>query len=179
MTKRPDITGALILLAIGAASGYLLGISVSERRPADAAHPVSGVLCPVMHIIDGDTLSVWLDGAVETVRLLRIDTPEMGRSGYRRATVALEELVGRGPVRLEGETGGALPRDAYGRLLAYVYVGSRCANVEIVREGWSRYWTRYGRSRRLENDFLEAEREARESARGLWSGGEWLMESEK
>ncbi len=120
-----------------------------------------------MRVIDGDTLTVWLDGGVESVRLLYIDTPEVDEYGHNRAGAALKELVGRGPVRLEGERPGELARDAFGRLLAYVYVGDMCANIEMVRKGWSLYWTVYGESR-LAGEFQTAQAQARSAGRGIW-----------
>ena len=172
--KHREITDTLILLAIGVAAGYLLGISAPDFTSGHGetenctAAPLSGKLYPVMRVVDGDTLTVWLDDAVETVRLLRIDTPEIGEYGYNSAARALDEMVGRGPVRLEGESPGKLQRDAYGRLLAYVYLGSVCINVEMVRQGWSPYWTAFGPGR-LAEEFREAERQARDAATGIWT----------
>lgn len=42
-------------------------------------------------------------------------------------------------------------------------------NVEVVRQGYSPYFTKYGRSRRYHAEFLAAEREAREHERGIWA----------
>ncbi len=56
-------------------------------------------------------------GNGETVRLVGIDTPEMGECGYERATEALTDLVGGRVVTL-GESDE--DRDQYGRLLRYV-----------------------------------------------------------
>ncbi len=171
MTRRQQIFNTLIVLAIGIMLGYLIGISVPQasapvsQTPMD--YPVSGVHCPVMHVADGDTIQVWIGRSVETVRLLHIDTPEMEEPGYQKARDALKDLTGRGPVRLEGEHPGRLERGHYGRYLAYVYIGSQCANVEMVRQGWSKYWTKFGQSR-LENEFNAAEAEAKSASRGLW-----------
>ncbi len=177
MTQIKDkvaVFDAMIYIAIGMLIGVLAGHYIYERpeeppsQRTSNSDPVSGVLCPVMHVIDGDTIQVWLDGSVETVRLLSIDTPEMEEPGYQEATQALDALIGRGPVRLESRKGkGSLNRGHYGRLLAYVYLGSKCANVEIVRKGWSEYWTKFGKSR-LACDFMKAEEEARKYRRGLW-----------
>lgn len=121
--------------------------------------------CEVLRVIDGDTLDVHCAGAPrERVRLLRIDTPERGRPGYEAASDALRALLGDGPVELEYEEPGVPVRDAYGRLLAYVVADGRVVNVEMVRGGWSPFWTRYGEGR-LADTFREAEAEARARAR--------------
>ena len=58
-------------------------------------------------------------------------------------------------------------RDAYGRLLAYVFLGPRFVNAELVRGG-------YARTLEIEPNTSEAARLARleqrasEAGRGLW-----------
>jgi len=42
-------------------------------------------------------------------------------------------------------------------------------NVEIVRQGLSPYFVKYGRTRRMNDRFVAAEREARAHERGIWS----------
>ena len=121
----------------------------------------------VIRVVDGDTIVVYYDGRQESVRLLRIDTPERGQKGYREATEALRALVGGRVVELAFEDPGRKKRDAYGRLLAYVLVDDRNANVEMVRLGWSTFWTKFGAGR-LAAEFRRAEREARAAGRGLW-----------
>jgi micrococcal nuclease len=57
-------------------------------------------------------------------------------------------------------------RDQYGRLLAYVFVGNRLANAEIIRRGYAYAYTRFPFRRQAE--FIALEREARERQYGLW-----------
>ena len=87
----------------------------------------------VLRIIDGDTIEL-RDG--ETVRLLGIDTPEMGFPFSMEAKLFTMELLSRQDVRLEVDI---QERDVYGRLLAHVYVeqedGWIHVNTEIVRAG--------------------------------------------
>ena len=80
---------------------------------------------------------------------------------------ALKNLVGGRKVRLEFEILGKLERGGYGRILAYVFVDDVTVNIEMVRLGWSRFWTKYAEGK-YADEFQEAEREARESKRGLW-----------
>lgn len=122
---------------------------------------------PVMFVADGDTVRVVREGAKEWVRLLRIDTPERDERGYREARDALAAMVEGRSVNLVFENPGFPERDAYGRLLAYVFLGERNVNVEMVRQGWSRFWTRYGEGR-FSPDFRWAEKEARREGKGLW-----------
>lgn len=143
----------------------------------------------VVHVVDGDTVAVLLDGSARTekVRLLGVDTPEAHASvkldrdvrrrqgdratilalGRRAAARTREQLDGR-PVRLELDV---RERDRYGRLLAWLWLEpDRLFNAELVRDGYARTLTippdvKY--SRRLR----ELERTARDERRGLWADG--------
>src|SRR6266540_4652618 len=83
---------------------------------------------------DGDTVTL---GDGQRVRLLQIDSPELGSGEcYSRAgRTALVRLVPLGSsVTLEADS--ALDRvDRYGRLLRYLWRGSKNVNLELVREG--------------------------------------------
>src|SRR5262245_5441584 len=75
---------------------------------AAAAQPVDPerLACTVDRIVDGDTLDARCAGEKHRVRLLRVNTPERGKPGYREATRALSEIVGDGAIALEFETPG-------------------------------------------------------------------------
>ncbi|HEU4337519.1 MAG TPA: excalibur calcium-binding domain-containing protein, partial [Nocardioides sp.] len=75
----------------------------------------------VVRVVDGDTLLVRLGGgAVVSVRMLGIDTPERGRCGATGATANLRRLapVGSTVHLVPDRTQAAV--DRYGRLLRYV-----------------------------------------------------------
>ena len=110
-------------------------------------------------VIDGDTVDVLCDGISDRVRLLRIDTPERGEPDYYEATRALERMVQGRDVDLVFERPGTLERGSYGRVLAYLYADKRNVNVEMVRQGWSGFWTKYGEGRFAE-EFRAAEADA-------------------
>lgn len=152
------------------------GATVAERATAT---PVEGGATrprgPVKRVVDGDTLVLELPGSItpeEKVRLLRINTPERGRPGFELATAALIALVEGRTIELEFEDPARPERDEYGRLLAYVHVDGQCANVLLVRGGWTRFFTRYGKGRHAEA-FEQAEAAARRADAGLWRAGEW------
>jgi len=94
----------------------------------------------VTRVVDGDTLEL---GNGEIVRLVGIDTPEVGECGYDRASVALGRLVTGRQVRL---TRSDEDRDRYGRLLRYVDVGGIDAGLRQIRSGLAiaRYDSRDG-----------------------------------
>ena len=138
------------------AAGFALGRLSAPKSEAPGANLLSP--CPVTRVVDGDTIRVLYRGRDESLRLLRIDTPERGEPGFEEATTALRGLVGGREVVLEFETPGVEERDRYGRLLAYVFAGGVNVNVEMVRLGHSRFWTKYGRGR-YACDFEAAKRE--------------------
>jgi len=124
----------------------------------------------VWKVTDGDTIGVRLEGPVErreSVRLLRIDTPEKSERGFDEAREALKELLKGGRVKLEFENPAREDRGAFGRLLAYVIVDSLNVNIEMVRLGWSKFYTKYGRGR-YAGEFEKAQKEAEKAGRGLW-----------
>jgi hypothetical protein len=63
-------------------------------------------------------------------------------------------------------------RDKYGRLLAYVIVDGHNFNIDLVREGLSPYYTKYGLSERYDKEFREAERYARNNGLNIWGDPE-------
>ncbi len=119
----------------------------------------------VVRVVDGDTIIVHWRGMDEKVRLLNIDTPERGEPRYKEATDVLRQLIGNRPVRLEWEAPDEPERDKYGRLLAYVFVGDLHINVEMVRLGRSKFYTKFGRGR-YAKEFIAAEEEAEKQPAG-------------
>ena len=132
--------------------------------------PRGGLLVPVVDVVDGDTIEVELEGRVEDVRYIGVDTPESVAPGQPvecfgvRASEFNEELVAGERVRLVFD---AERRDVYGRLLAYVYVRERFVNVELLREGFARTLTIAPNDSFAER-FARAEQAAGRAGRGLW-----------
>jgi len=59
-------------------------------------------------------------------------------------------------------------RGRYGRLLAYVFVDEVNFNLELVRQGLSPYYIKYGLSQKYDQEFREAERYARKHELNIW-----------
>ncbi len=128
------------------------------------------MIVPVVDVVDGDTIEVELDGEVEDVRYIGIDTPESVKPDSPvecfgpQASDANKELVGGERVRLVFD---AERRDVYGRLLAYVYVGERFINAELVRGGYATTLT-IPPNDSFAGLFDRLEQEAGNAGRGLW-----------
>ena len=157
-----------LLLAGGEDPGGTAAPDSRDRGAADAAR--DPVRARVVRVVDGDTIEVALDGGTDDVRYIGVDTPETVKPGepvqcYGPEASAFNHRL------VEGETVRLVfdheLRDVYGRLLAYVYVGDRFVNAELVRDGYARTLeippntSRAGRLNALENH-------AGEAGIGLW-----------
>ena len=135
-------------LALLALAPLVLVVDCGEPEPAGVGGSpdvTSEARATVVDVVDGDTIEVRLsDGDLEDVRYIGIDTPESVdpeepvQCFGHRASAANEALVLGREVTLRF---GPERRDAYGRLLAYVYAGGRLVNAELVRRGLARTLT--------------------------------------
>ena len=126
----------------------------------------------VRRVIDGDTIQL-SDG--QLVRYIGIDAPETRRREGARwveapepfgpeATQANRRLVEGQRVRLEYDV---QTHDRYGRLLAYVYVGERMINADLVEGGYATTLT-IPPDVRFAERFQALAATARREKRGLW-----------
>lgn len=121
----------------------------------------------VARVIDGDTIEI--EGG-QKVRYIGIDTPETvdPRKPVQcfaiEATKKNKELVEGKRVRLEKDISET---DKYGRLLRYVYVDGIFVNDYLVRQGYA-YASTFPPDVKYSEQFLAAQKEARENNRGLW-----------
>lgn len=155
MRRLVLVTGLLAVLGM---AFVLLGGTAAPASPTTSA--------VVRSVHDGDTLTL-VDG--RRVRLLQIDTPELGGECYSRA--ARTALLRLAPVgyRIELEIDPRLDRiDRYGRLLRYVHRGRANVNVELVREGAAAPYFYDGARGRYAGMLLAAARSAKSAKRGLW-----------
>ncbi|HZO06940.1 MAG TPA: thermonuclease family protein [Solirubrobacterales bacterium] len=124
--------------------------------------------------MDGDTIEVRLDGEIEDVRYIGVDTPETVKPGSPvdcfgpQASHFNHRLVEGRRVRL---VFGVERRDVYGRLLSYVYLGPRFVNAELLRRGLARTLT-IAPNDRFSERFKRLEIAAGRAGRGLWSACE-------
>lgn len=133
---------------------------------------IEGEKAYVVRVIDGDTIQ--LDNGL-TVRLLGIDTPETvdPRKSVqcfgKEASNKLKSLVLDQVVILQKDVSET---DKYQRLLRYVFLPLDenqllFVNDYLIREGYAKVLTIPPDVKYVEQ-FLEAQREAKEKERGLW-----------
>ncbi|MBP8290756.1 MAG: thermonuclease family protein [Chromatiaceae bacterium] len=124
----------------------------------------------VTQVIDGDTLEL---KDKTRVRLIGINTPEIGRDGKpddpgaRQASAALRDLLaGSGwRVRLVADGEG---RDRYGRRLAHLFDDQRRNLSEQLIERGLAYQSPFPANPKFLDCYKRAEDEARGAKRGLW-----------
>jgi micrococcal nuclease len=164
---RPGGRGSALLLLLAA---------VVLLRPWESWDELSGDEGPrsaqayVSRVVDGDTVEVQLDGSEEDVRYIGVDTPETVKPGEpvqcfgKRASGFNHQLVEGERVRLVFDEER---RDVYGRLLAYVYLGDRFVNADLIRRGLARTLT-IPPNDRFADRFKRLEIAAARAGRGLW-----------
>lgn len=135
----------------------------------------------VRHVFDGDTVRVrYSDGREKKVRLLGIDTPEMGDS---RENVRIQAnlakrftffyLFGKN-VRLTYDWDR---EDDYGRLLAYIWLGDLLFNRKIISDGFA--FAYRGHPYEYQEEFVRLEHSARQQGRGLWGESYQRVDAEQ
>lgn len=126
-------------------------------------------------VVDGDTITVHIDGRTERVRLIGIDTPETKKPdtpvecfGPEASAFTTKLLPVGTPLHLQRDVEA---RDKYGRLLAYVYrvKDGMFVNLEIIAKGYARLLTIPPNVTHVDR-FVTAARDAQRQNLGLWSG---------
>jgi len=144
---------------------------IQREQGKDSSFPESGL---VTAVYDGDTIKVRFKNEQERkVRLIGIDTPEMDDSREEakfRAQMAKRFAffyLYQKTVKLSSDWE---IEDKYDRLLAYVWTEKQgLFNKFILSEGFAAVFLKFPFKYREE--FIEAEREARELEKGFWKKG--------
>jgi micrococcal nuclease len=173
----PLALGVLALLGavLGGCGRSRWELATSPAERASWPGPPAGtVAARVERVVDGDTFEATVAGRREHVRLIGVDTPETvapGRPvepyGPQASTFARHWLTGT-TVRMAGD---AEPRDHYGRLLAYAWLGDGTFwNALLLAEGYAEPLV-IRPNDAFEQLFGRLAATARSARRGLWAGG--------
>lgn len=140
-----------------------------------ATQGLEGERAVVLDVVDGDTIKVSLQSQEKTVRFVGIDTPEtvdprrpVGCFGKEASSETKSLLIGK-VVILQKDVSNI---DKYNRLLRLVFLPledgqTLFINDYLVREGFAKVYT-YPPDVKYNEQFRQAEKEARENKRGLW-----------
>jgi micrococcal nuclease len=126
----------------------------------------------VDRFIDGDTISVTMNGHSEKVRLIGVDTPETHKPNtpvqcYGPAAAAYtKNIIGNQKVRLEADS-KSTNRDKYNRLLRYVYLPDGTnLNAQLISTGNGFYYPYFPFEK--SDEFSKLQEDAKANNRGLW-----------
>lgn len=138
-------------------------------------------LYSIARFVDGDTIDVNMNGAVETVRMIGVDTPETHKPNTPvqcfgpQAAEFTKSLIGANKVRLQADPLDT-NRDRYGRLLRYVYLpDGRLIENELISNGYGFAYTQFPFEKTTE--FKAKEIVAKTAGKGLWSACKIVVES--
>lgn len=123
---------------------------------------------------DGDTIAVNMNGAVETVRFIGVDTPETHdprkpvQCYGQIASAYTQDQIGRfGKVRLQTDPLNT-NRDRYGRLLRYVYLpDGTLMNELLIKNGYGFAYLGFPFGKA--SQFASYQADAQKAKVGLWS----------
>lgn len=124
-------------------------------------------LFSVISISDGDTFRANVDGISEPVRLIGMDTPEVGDCLSAEATAYLSQLISGRSVRLISDVSD---RDQFDRLLRYIMIDGIFVNAALVREGLATA-IQYPPDTFMAPILEAAQGEAQAAGRGMWGAG--------
>lgn len=127
----------------------------------------------VTEVVDGDTIKVSMNGSVETLRIIGLDTPEtldprkpVQCFGKEASTKAKSFLTGK-TITLEADaTQGE--RDKYGRLLRYVFLDGVDYGKTMISEGYAHEYT-YKLPYKYQTAYKAAQSSAQVGKLGFWS----------
>lgn len=149
-------------------------ISIDSTEEGANLEVESKLLYPVTNVIDGDTFKVNIDGKIETVRLIGINTPEtvdprkpVECFGVEASNKAKSLLSGK-KVLLESDISQG-ERDIYGRLLRYAFLEDGTNfNLLMIEEGFAFEYT-YIIPYKYQTEFKAAQKTAMNAKAGLWA----------
>jgi len=142
-------------------------ISLSLVLSLLTASPARAEKAQFLSAIDGDSLVLEIGGRTVEVRLIGVDAPEWGQEyGTKAKAFTLKYCYGK---MVEVEYDVEL-RDRYKRTLAYVYVGNKMLNEELVRAGLA-LAVEYKPNTKHQARLATAQAQAEKSRSGFWLHG--------
>jgi micrococcal nuclease len=128
----------------------------------------------VIKVVDGDTITVSINGQNQTIRLIGVDTPEVVDPRQpvqcfgQQASDFSHTQLDNGQVRLEIDPSQG-DKDKYNRLLRYVYLPDNTLfNLTLIQQGYAHEYT-YNIPYQFQAEFKQAQQQAQDANRGLWS----------
>lgn len=168
---------SLIVLLFMFGLAYLLISQLSGGwldRAGQTAQQSNPGLYSVARYVDGDTIAVNMNGNIETIRFIGVDTPETHKPntpvqcyGPEAAANTKAQISKFGKVRLQADSLDT-NRDRYGRLLRYVYLpDGTLLNEKIIQDGYGFAYLNFPFSKK--DQFAKDGQAAQAAKAGLWA----------
>jgi len=157
----------VILAVVLTQSGWLNGASKTLQQAQPGLYTIN-------HYVDGDTIAVNMNGSVETIRFIGVDTPETHKPntpvqcyGPEAAAYTKQQISKFGKVRLQADPLDT-NRDVYGRLLRYVYLpDGTLLDEQLIKTGHGFAYLDFPFSKKAQ--FAADGQAAMDAKVGLWA----------
>ncbi|ETD68172.1 hypothetical protein V757_10460 [Pelistega indica] len=121
------------------------------------------LLCRVVNVADGDTITCLENRTTYKIRLNEIDAPEKGQAFGQKSRQTLRDKIIQQTVNIE-----IIGKDRYHRYIGNIYLNNENINLFMVREGYAWAYRKYLKH----HYYLEAEALAKAEKKGLWLDGD-------
>lgn len=133
-------------------------------------------IATLVKVVDGDTITVSINGKKETIRVIGIDTPEVVDSRKRvecfgkEATEMAKSMFEENKIVLLESDSSQGDRDKYQRYLRYVWFNNGEVDFGklMIESGYASEYT-YNLPYKYQNEYKQAEKEAGLAKKGLWA----------
>lgn len=167
------VVGVVLVFGVAQQAGWLPdSAQQTGKKAAQTAGQNQPGLYSIDHFVDGDTISVNMNGKKETIRMIGVDTPETHKPHtpvqcYGPAAAAYTKtIIGTNKVRLQSDP-DSTDRDRYNRLLRYVYLpDGRLVQKELIQNGYGFAYTQFPFTK--SDEFVQAQAAAKDGNKGLW-----------
>lgn len=168
-SKLPFLIIAFLVIALALRIADQHGLLQSAKHAAVSNQPG---LYSVTRFVDGDTIAVNMNGTIEKVRFVGVDTPETHKPNtpiqcYGPAAAAFtKSQIGTQKIRLVSDE-LSTDRDRYGRLLRYVYLADGTnVNEKLIQTGHGFFYPYFPFSK--SNQFASDQKTAMAAHLGVW-----------
>ncbi len=134
----------------------------------------------VLKIYDGDTIQISGLDLIFKVRLVGIDSPEIGYKGQQSQAYSqkskkyLSTLLNNKKITLKSYGLGG-----YGRQLAEIFVDNKNINIEMIKAGLTEVYKGKPSKKLDVQQYLKEEKKAKSSKLGMWAQGSSYISPKK
>ncbi|HVS58574.1 MAG TPA: thermonuclease family protein [Candidatus Saccharimonadales bacterium] len=169
--RRRHIPWLTLAVALLLWAGQRYGWFNGAKQAVETSQPG---LYSINHFVDGDTIAVNMNGHVETIRFIGVDTPETHKPNTPvqcygpTAAAETKKLISDAgsKVRLASDP-DSTNRDRYDRLLRYIYLpNGTLVNEYLVQNGYGFYYPYFPFTKSAQ--FRKDEQAAMAAKKGLW-----------